>query len=147
MGPIGPVGPQGPAGPAGASGVVATSVPAGVGLPNPGPGYNFLAPQAQVTIADGQKIFVTSQRVFGTLTGADQLTLYICYRLTTTTNATPTGGSATGLSLAANAKAIWGMSWVITGLPAGTYGVGLCGTAPSNAWNSNGSGQTTAFVF
>jgi hypothetical protein len=58
------------------------------------------------------------------------------------------GSGMTGLRIATAQRSLFSLSAVVSGLPAGTYSVGLCGTAPNvNApWNNNGQGFTTALV-
>jgi hypothetical protein len=114
-----------------------------------GPTLAFLAPPATVTITLGQSILVTSQRALGTngTSGANSLSLWICYR-----NGTgplfQSGFGANGLSVPANTRVNFPMTATLTGLAAGTYTVGLCGSTPASTWNSNDpNGSTTAVVF
>jgi hypothetical protein len=51
------------------------------------------------------------------------------------------------LAALANTKSMYGLTWVITGVAAGTYQVGLCGSAPQfTSWNFNDFGTVTAIV-
>lgn len=156
MGPIGPMGPQGPQG---ATGPQGPQGPAGLtsgahvntGMPTNGVGFGlgFLAPTGNVTITAGQSIFVTSQRAFGTNgNAASGLALAICY---STGGGAPvqSGVGVLGLRLPANTRVNYPMTAILSGLPAGTYAVGLCGYSLGEPafWNSNESGSTTAVVF
>jgi len=150
MGPVGmtgPMGPAGPAGEAGASGILDAQSASGNGLPAPSMTNQFLSPQVTVTVADGERIVVNAGRVLGTgSAGGDSLSLWICYR---NGGAITTFGSAmSGLRLGASQRHLFSLSAVVSGLPAGTYVVGLCGTAPSPfaPWPNNGEGFTTALV-
>jgi hypothetical protein len=45
-------------------------------------------------------------------------------------------------------RQVFSISWIYTGLPAGTYEVGMCGNAPSpSSWNYNEFGYIIATVF
>lgn len=116
-----------------------------------GPAVVFLAPPATVTITLGQSILVTSQRALGTngASGANALSLWICYRNSAGV-LFQSGFGAVGLSVPTNTRVNFPMTATLTGLAAGTYSVGLCGSAPSTwaSWNSNDpNGSTTAVVF
>jgi hypothetical protein len=117
--------------------------------PNPvGPAVVFLAPTVNVTITAGQSIFVTSQRAFGgNGNAASNLGLAICYR-----NGGPVtqfGFGAVGLRVPVGTRVNFPMSAILTGLPAGTYAVGLCGSSTdSGNWaGSDPNGSTSATVF
>ena len=156
QGPIGPMGPFGPAGPTGAMGPPGpTGVVGGDFRVESAPGatpngtLTFLSPALPVTIAKaGQRIFVTASRALGSTaaSGGDSLTLWICSRgggPLVQASATAMGGLKVGV----NSRALFTLSGVISGLQAGTYQVGLCGTASNANWNNNGAGYTTAIVF
>jgi len=162
-GPAGPAGPQGPmgaqgvagpAGPAGPAGVVASGFASSFG-PNPVPtGANntdaaFLSGVVTVSIAAGQKIFVTSTATLGAFaTPATELRLFICQKAQAATELTVVGAGSFGLSAPANTRSHFSLSAVITGLPAGSYAVGICGftTEATSHWNNNEFGYTTALV-
>jgi hypothetical protein len=113
---------------------------------------DFLAQPAQVSVAAGQAVHVTSNKAFGSTAtgGGADLDLYICSRPASApagTTPTPYGGGAWDIRLAQNQRTTMGLSWVITGLAAGTYHVGLCGSSSLPAsWNSNDWGYTTAMI-
>jgi hypothetical protein len=157
-GPAGPQGPQGvqgavgPAGPAGPAGVVATAFASGL-APSTVPTGSvpvFMTTPANVTIAAGQKIYVTSTATLGAqATAASNLNLFLCHKLSTDTNPiTDNAGGTFGLSTPANTRNHYSLSTVFTGLPAGAYAVGLCGYTQETTshWSSNEFGYTTAFV-
>lgn len=160
-GPAGPAGPQGepgadgapgatgPMGPQGPSGVVASAFATGFGA-NPTGTLQFLAQPATVTVANGQKVLVSSHKAFGSVAvgGANSLNLYVCHRLSgSDVEPFATGSGLFGLRVAANTRHDFGLSAIIT-LTAGSYNVGLCGlTGDGNAnWNSNEFSYTTALV-
>jgi hypothetical protein len=124
---------------------------AGLGT-NPTTVTAFLARPAQVSVAAGQAVHVTSNQSFGSTAvgGGVDLDLFICSRpVSAPAGTAPTtyGGGIFDLRLAQNQRTIMGLSHVIVGLPADTYEVGLCGrsTAPGS-WNSNEWGYTTAMI-
>jgi len=115
---------------------------------------SFVAPTVTVTVADGQRIFVDSSRIFSAPSGgaADSLSLWICYQASGGSGLTKVGPTlmSTPFKLPANQRAQFGLTAIVTPLPAGTYAVGLCGQAgnPYYApWAPNGDGVTTALVF
>ena len=126
---------------------MASSFTTGFGA-NPTAATAFIAPTTQVTVAANQKVHVVSDRALGTAgAAANGLNLYICYQLVGGA-VTLVGGGSLGHALPANTRILYGLSAVITALPAGTYNVGLCGSAAAPAnWNSGEWGYTTALVF
>jgi hypothetical protein len=136
---------QGPAGPQGPSGVVgqafSSTGPAAVSTTTA-----FIGATVSVTITAGQKIFVSSHVALGASgAAASALNLAICRQ---SGGITIVGGESWGHTAAANQRHNFGLSAVITGLPAGTYIVGLCGYSSNAAnWNSNEYGYTSALVF
>jgi hypothetical protein len=152
MGPVGPQGPQGATGsqgPQGPAGVTVGGYASGPAPNNVGPSVVFLAPTVNVTITAGQSIFVTSQRALGgNGFAAANLGLWICHR----NGGGPvvqSGFGSIGLRVPANTRVNFPMSAILTGLPAGTYAVGLCGS--SSDWGSwtgaDPNGTTSATVF
>jgi hypothetical protein len=155
QGAFGPVGPQGPQGPAGSSGVIASAFGTGLGVNTVPTGSTnsdavFLAGQATVTIAPNQKIFVTSTASLGAGgTAAAGLNVWVCQKLSSASGpTTDVGGGTFGLATPANTRQHFTLSAVFSGLPAGTYSVGLCGytTESTSHWISNEYGYTTALV-
>ena len=166
QGLTGPVGPQGPAGPAGPQGGVGAQGPQGVAGPQGPQGVvstgfvsgscsaittsiGFISPTVTVTVAAGQKVFVSSNCALGAgASGATSLSLYIGFRSIVAGSPIQTsGGGTVGLTCPANNRHSFGLTAVLSGLPPGTYQVGLAGssTAPAN-WNSNDWGYTSALV-
>jgi hypothetical protein len=99
-----------------------------------------------VTIAAGEIIQVTSHVALGTTAGAGaaNLSLWIAY----SSGGPPVavGPGMNGLGLDKDNRMTYGMSALLTGLPAGTYRVGIAGSSTSTNWNSNGNAYTTALV-
>jgi hypothetical protein len=119
---------------------------------NPTTTVDFLAPPAQVSVAAGQVVHVTSNKAFGSTApgGGQDLRLWICSRPASApagTLPTTQGQGVFDMDLAQNQRTVMGLSWVIVNLPADTYQVGLCGSSTSPAsWNSNEFGYTTAMI-
>lgn len=142
----GPQGVPGPQGPQGDPGVVQTLFASGA-VTQPGASFDFIAPSVLVTIADGESISVVSSATMGTtlLFGGGALDLSIAYR--------PQGGGpvtttvvATDESLGPFTKTIFTLNSVISGLPAGSYEVGLAGRSIDPQWANNGDAATTVMV-
>ena len=146
-GPQGAIGPIGPAGPQGLSGVLQVAMQAGPGS-DPGATTTFVATPVPVTITSVmQKVLVSSSKALGSLTGAQDLDLWICYQegagpLTTV------GGGVFGLSVAAGGRQLFSLSASATTLAPGDYSFGLCGRSATDSgnWNSNEYSYTTALV-
>jgi hypothetical protein len=101
-----------------------------------------------VTLQAFQKIFISAQQGLGStlVGGANGLDLYVCYQLGAGTVST-VGQGIFGLTVPQNQRHIFGISAITPGLAAGTYNVGLCGSAPTPAnWNNNEFGYVTALV-
>jgi hypothetical protein len=109
-----------------------------------------LGGQASVTIAAGQKIFVTSTATLGAnATAATGLNLFLCHKLASDPDPVlDSFGGTFGLATPANTRNHYSLSGVFSGLPAGTYTVGLCGytTETTSHWTSNEYGYTSALV-
>ncbi len=149
MGFMGPMGPQGPEGPLGPAGIVDGGSASGDG-PAPNVTLMFLAPAVSVTLTKaGQRILVNASRALGStsVNGGAALTLWICHQNSGALQMA--GAGMGGLQVGQNRRVSFSLSAIISGLPAGTYSVGLCGTAPNPfaPWNNNGAGYTTAIVF
>lgn len=112
----------------------------------------FLATPVTVTITSAsQRVLVTSHKALGSgmVGGANNLNLFIGYRLSSST-ASPTnvGSGIFGNRVAANTRITMGLSAVITGLAPGSYQVGLTGSSSDAAnWNFNEYSYTTAVVY
>ncbi len=150
QGPAGPAGPQGPEGPQGPAGIVDGGFASGDG-PAPNSTLTFLAPAVNMTLTKaGQRILVNGARALGSshVNGGAALTLWICHQIGGAA-LTAVGPGMGGLQVGPNRRVSFSLSAIISGLPAGTYNVGLCGTAPNPfaPWNNNGTGYTTAVIF
>jgi hypothetical protein len=112
----------------------------------------FVAPMATVQVsAAGQRVLVTSTRIFGSTQtgGADGLYLAICYANLADGMILEGSSSLPNLRVPQNTRVTLGHTAILTDLPAGTYRVGLCGGvfSATQKWNANGEGATTAIVF
>jgi hypothetical protein len=143
----------GPAGPAGSGGAVSAVFSNGFTIASIPFGDNsdtiFLGPPAAVTVAAGQKIFVTSTAALGAGgVAASSLNLFICQKAAAAPTPTQVGAGTFSLSTPANTRNHYSLSAVITGLAAGSYSVGLCGyvNGASSNWNSNEYAYTSALV-
>jgi hypothetical protein len=152
-GPIGPQGEQGiqgiqgATGPQGPSGIIASAFSSGFGNP-PGTVNDFLGPILTVTVAAGQRVYVSANKYMGSTVGASGLALRVCYRLSGETDIVTVGGSMLSGQVPAGTRISWGVSAVISPPSAGTYNVGMCGSSFDAAnWNSNEYGYTSALVF
>jgi hypothetical protein len=115
----------------------------------------FLSKTANVTIASGQSVLVSTQTMLGTTStagAASNLILYIC------SQQQPSGpivahSSTAGIEPTAAQQSIndYALTDLLTGFPAGTYSVGMCGqlisSSGSNLWNARDWSYTTAQVF
>jgi hypothetical protein len=115
--------------------------------PNPATTLAFIGPVANVAVANtSTKVHVTSHRYLGALaTAANSLNLYICYQPVAGA-LTSVGGGMLGAQVPANTRIPFGMSAVVTGVPAGTYNVGLCGSSTNANWTNNEWGYTSVIV-
>lgn len=163
MGPQGASGPQGPSGPAGATGptgpqgLAGPTGPAGPNVSSIGFTSNagavttalaFIGPTVNVTVSGPtMKTFISAHHALGAGgIAANNLNLYICIKAPAGA-LTQVGGGIFGLTSAANQRQIYGMSGVVTQIPADTYMVGLCGLSAGAAnWNNNEWGYVTAMV-
>jgi hypothetical protein len=115
----------------------------------------FLADPVEVTIGSStQKVLVTSSKALGTLAalgvgwgGAIDLDLWICYQESAGA-LTKVGVGVLDLSAGQDTRQLYTLSATSTGLAAGTYKFGLCGSTgdPNGHWNWNEFSYTTALV-
>jgi hypothetical protein len=141
-GAVGPAGPQGP------SGIIASGWSDGFG-PIPGAVTQFLAPTVRVTVVAGQRVYVDSNRAFGSTAvgGGFGLDLFVCYQQVAGA-LTTWGGGAFDVAVPQGTRVVMGLSAVLTGLASGDYDVGLCGSdGGSGTWDWNEWGYTSALVF
>ncbi|HET9360437.1 MAG TPA: hypothetical protein VFO58_11845 [Vicinamibacterales bacterium] len=167
-GPIGPAGPTGPIGPIGPTGAIGPAGPTGPAGPagvdmftkfgrgnDPSVALAFLADPVEVAIGGPtQKVLVTSSKGLGTLAalsgiwaGATDLDLWICFQESAGA-LTKVGVGVLDLSAAMDTRQLYTLSATSTGLAAGTYKFGLCGSTgdPNGHWNWNEFSYTTALV-
>lgn len=114
---------------------------------NPTTATAFIGPTVQVTLAAGQKIFMTANKALGSTAGATGLGLHACYQSTVAGSPIQQiGGGILGQQVPANTRVTFGINADFSAVP-GTYNVGMCG-ASANAvnWNSNEYGYVTAIV-
>lgn len=122
---------------------------------DPGTTLAFLADPVEVTIGSStQKVLVTSSKGLGTLAalsgiwaGATDLDLWICSQESAGA-LTKVGVGVLDLSAAMDTRQLFTLSATSTGLAAGTYKFGLCGSTddPNGNWNWNEFSYTTALV-
>ncbi len=144
----GVAGPAGPAGPAGAPGIVSGVFTSGFGA-NPTATTAFISPTVTVTIAAGQKILAWADKALGAgATAASGLNLYMCYQSTAVGSTIQIfGGGSLGHAVPINTRIMFGINAYMTGIGAGTYNVGMCGSSgvPAN-WSNNEWGYVSAVV-
>lgn len=117
---------------------------------NPTATLAFLGPTISVNISAGQRIFLNTSKIFGSTTGASGLSIFPCYQLSGGV-VTKEGDGINGLQCYANTRHTEAVNYILEGLPAGTYTVGMGGyvvapAAPAS-WNNNGKGYITVMVF
>jgi hypothetical protein len=109
----------------------------------------FLSPTVGVTITAGQKIHVTATQTFGSTAvgGAASLDIHIGYRLMPSGTLTLVGGGMWDNRVPQNTRWPFTVSAVITGLPAGSYLVGMAGDDDGNGnWNNMEWGYVSVIV-
>jgi len=111
-------------------------------------GVYFAGPTVSINITSGQVIHVTANQAFGSLSplGASNLDLAICSK-SSAGSVIPYGAFVSGLTASSSQRNTYGLSYVISGLSAGIYSVGLCYKTNNTFWNNNGSGYVSALVF
>ena len=115
---------------------------------NPGAALAFLAAPAQITVANfnTERIFVVSDKSFGTNVGAAGLDLFICFQRQGGA-LTPVGVGALDQQIDAGFRQLFGLNAVIRVNQNGNYRVGLCGFSPTFPdWNSNDGSYTSALI-
>lgn len=167
QGPVGPAGAQGPQGAAGPAGPAGSQGPQGVAGPTGPQGVvnvytasaqgalaipttaGFISPTVSVTITSTtQKVYMTACKGIGSTAagGASGLNLWPAYQLGSGTVNT-VGSGIYGLQMAQNTRQVATVTWVFTGLAAGTYNFGMAGaaSAPAN-WNFLEYGYVSAML-
>lgn len=146
QGPQGIQGPQGVAGPTGAAGISNAAFTSGFG-PQVTATVDFIGPTVTVTATNAQRIFINASKALGSFAGANNLSLFVCYKGSGAPSVTQVGGGMLGLTAAANSRQTFALSGITPALAADTYEVGMCGSSSNFAnWNSNEWGYVTAFV-
>jgi hypothetical protein len=150
FGPTGPTGATGATGPTGPSGpnVAFAGYVSSLSIP-PTATLGFISGTTAVVITGtSQRVFVVSHAGLGAgVAAANQLNLYICTQLQPSGALVPQGLGIFGLTSPANQRYTYGLSVVVTGLTAGTYNVGLCGSSANAVnWTNNEYSYTSALV-
>jgi hypothetical protein len=117
---------------------------------NPQATTGFLSTTVTVTISSGQQIYVDVNQTFGSVSvgGAGSLDLFVGYRVAGS-GVTPTllGAGMFNISVPQGVRMPFGISGVISGLPAGSYEVGMAGDDDGNGnWNNSEWGYVSALV-
>ena len=146
----GDTGATGPQGAKGDTGIVTTARAAATGN-SPSVTLQFLSAAATVTVAAGEKVYVSSTKALGSTAagGASDLDLDVCYKSTASGAVMMRSGMGELLDLRVpqNSRVPMTLTALLIGLPAGSYQVALCGTSSQGAaWNSNEYSYTTAMV-
>lgn len=109
--------------------------------------YDFIGPTVDVTIGNGQTIMVNVCKALGSSVGAVDLGLDIAYLDLAGGTITGVGNNMYGLSVNAGTRIPFPMNGVISGLPAGTYRVGMAGSSSdATNWDSNEYGYITVTI-
>jgi hypothetical protein len=141
-----------PATPAAPAPTTITSVfTAGGGL-NPGATTEFIGPTVNVTTTvPNQRVMVNVSKALGStsVAGANNLNIYVGFRLSTATGApTTVGGGIFGIRVTQNQRIPVAINGIITFPTPGTYTVGMAGSSTdATNWNNNEWGYITALVF
>ena len=153
-GPMGPAGASGPMGPAGVSGVIGAGFATGAVI-GPTHQLRFIVPPVRVTVAAGQRAYVSSNAALGADgVAAGDLDLNICVfdsvNGTPFNPAYPIGEGMVGLTSPPNSRLTYNLSAITSDGLAGSYWFGLCGRttveqAPN--WSNNDNGTTSVIVF
>lgn len=153
VGPVGPAGATGPAGPQGPSGVVTTVYADAVipALSDSASAYQFLAPTVSVTLSPGQAIIVNGTATLGSTNagGASLARLSACHQVGGTGTLTDNDADWSLIRVPQNTRLPMAVSQRISGLPPGTYTVGLCYRADTGQavnWNYNDWGNLSVLV-
>jgi hypothetical protein len=131
---MGPSGPQGPQGPQGPSGIIAANQLV-MNSPRQPPSnvLEFLAAEVVVNITDAtQRIYVHSQAVFSTMSDA-RVDVRLCAKFQGGFNPQLFGPVLRNISIPANKPTAVSVSGILSGLAAGGYWVGMCGTTQQPA--------------
>ncbi|WP_437758819.1 hypothetical protein [Sorangium sp. So ce1389] len=116
---------------------------------------DFFGPTASVEVSSAsQSIYATAHRYLGAdILPADSLNIYMCYQRSRPGPTGPVledvqvvGLGMTGGRVPARTRVSFGLSAVITGLPAGTYNIGMCGQTFSEHWTSNDYGYLSLLL-
>ncbi|HQU83470.1 MAG TPA: collagen-like protein [Pyrinomonadaceae bacterium] len=149
-GATGAPGATGPAGPAGPQGIVGFVTSAGLGLSTISTTNTFIGPTVNVTVAAGQKVMMNVTKAMGSTAagGATGLNIYPCYQNTAGGTLTTQNLGIFGLTSAQNDRQQFGINYIFSGLAAGTYTIGMCGSSTNAAnWNNNEWGYISAIIF
>jgi hypothetical protein len=149
VGPMGPMGPMGPSGPAGSGGpgVVRSGVATGLGAA-PAATLAFIGPVLSIAVDPGEYAFVSAHKVLGSIFGAQNLFLAICYQAPGAP-LTQVGPGVNDVRSAQGLRQLHSLSAVTPpAVTPGPYNVGLCGFAGGSAsmWNFNEQGYVSALV-
>ncbi|HEY6098382.1 MAG TPA: hypothetical protein VIW03_03065 [Anaeromyxobacter sp.] len=107
--------------------------------------WHFVAPTVNVTVATGNKVFVTTSKALGSTTGATGQ-LAVCHAPAGGAIVSP-GGDWNMIDVSANNRVLFTKARIFSGLAAGTYTFGLCMLTASTAWNLNEWGQSSTLTF
>lgn len=144
---LGGTGPQGPQGAQGQPEIVQSYYKAGT-MPFPSSTLSFLTNPLEVTIQQGQTVFVTSSRALGGYAAANELGIYPACQ-----NVAPGSAIQTldlgmfGLQVPANTRSVFSVNGVFKDLPPGTYRFGMAGITTSPNWTNTEWGYTSVLVY
>lgn len=146
MGPIGPMGPTGPTGPQGPSGILSSGQVSWPGT-QPSGALDFISAPVDLWISGTtQRVYVNAQAVVHA-NSATTLNVQLCAKLKIGFFPQGMPVRLRNISVAANTPTAVGLSGIVTGLDAGSYWIGMCGTTPSpGSWNATGDSYTNVLV-
>ncbi|GGM83495.1 hypothetical protein GCM10010967_14080 [Dyadobacter beijingensis] len=138
---LGGTSPQGP------SGSIQSYYHAGT-LPYPSSTLSFITKSQEITIQEGQTVFVTASRALGGYAAANELGIYpACQHVSGGGAIQPLGLGMFGLQVPANTRSTFSVNGVFKNLPAGTYHFGMAGVTTSPNWTNSEWGYTSVLVY
>ncbi|SDF76524.1 hypothetical protein SAMN04487996_112134 [Dyadobacter soli] len=144
---LGGIGPQGPQGQQGPSGIVQSYYNAGT-APFPSSTLALVTKPLEVTIQEGQTVFLTSSRALGGYTAANELGIYpACQSVVPGSPVQTLALGMFGLQTPANTRIIFSVHGVFKDLPAGTYNFGMAAVTSSPHWVNGEWGYTSVLVY
>jgi hypothetical protein len=144
---LGGTGPQGPQGMPGSPGIIQSYTNAGTAA-YPSNVSQFISMPLEITIQEGQSVFLVSSRALGGYFAANELGIYPAYQsVEPGSPIQKLNLGMYGLQVPANTRIIFSVNGVFKNLPAGTYRFGMGGITTSPNWINSEWSNNSAIVF